>query len=65
MERRKNIFIIIMMIVFIIGAKYLKPYEDDIKEYGIWSMILIIILFCFVSALIENIIHKAFKYFKE
>jgi hypothetical protein len=65
MEKRKNIFITIMILVFIFGAKYIKPYEDDIKEYGVVGMVLIIICFYAFSVLIESLIHKIFMYLKK
>lgn len=64
MENRKNAFIIIAVIFFIFGAKYLQPYELEIKEYGFIGIALIIVTLSICSAVAEYCVHKIYLLFK-
>lgn len=65
MKNRVNVLIIIALIVFTLGAKYIQPYETDLKDYGFFGMALIIILLSGITILFEYLINKIYLMFKK
>ena len=64
MGNRTNIFVILAVIIFTFGAKYLQPFEADIKEYGFLGMAAVLFLFFFITMFFEYIIHKIYVLIK-
>jgi len=62
MQNRINVLIVVALVVFIVAAKLLTPYETTINEYGFWFVGIIILLLCGLTFSIEFLIFKA--YFK-
>ncbi|MCP4483033.1 MAG: hypothetical protein GY823_00480 [Flavobacteriaceae bacterium] len=60
MQNRINILIIVAIVVFIVAAKYLTPYEPTINEFGFWLVGIIILLLCGLTFSIEFLIYKIY-----
>ncbi|WP_441002843.1 hypothetical protein [Pseudocolwellia agarivorans] len=64
MKDRNFRFAIIAVIIFIFGAKFVMPFEDDLKQYGFIAIALIMLVFTGITYLIENVINKiCIRYF--
>ncbi|MGR6782826.1 hypothetical protein ACU5B6_26995 [Moritella viscosa] len=60
MKNRINILVIVAVIVFTVGAKYIQPFESDLKSYGFLGMAFIILLLSCITIFIEYILHKIY-----
>jgi len=64
MKNRINVLIVVAMVIFIVAAKYLTPYEPAINEFGFWLVGLIILMLCGLTFSIEFLIYKTYIKFK-
>jgi NADH:ubiquinone oxidoreductase subunit 3 (subunit A) len=64
MNNRINVLVILAVIIFTLGAKYIVPYESELKAYGFLGMALIIIFLSAIAIFFEYIFHKLYLKFK-
>ncbi len=65
MTNRINILVVIAVIVFTMIAKYIKPYESTINEYGFVAVGSIIIAACVLIFALELLINKLYLIYKK
>ena len=65
MTKRINVLVVIAVIIFTMVAKYIKPYESTINEYGFVAVGSIIIAACVLTFTLELLIYKLYLIYKK
>jgi uncharacterized BrkB/YihY/UPF0761 family membrane protein len=58
LNRRINILVIVAFVIFMLAAKLLIPHEEELKDYGAFGAVLIVLILSLISYLIESMINR-------
>ncbi|PHS60219.1 MAG: hypothetical protein COB03_00235 [Alteromonas sp.] len=65
LNRRVNILVVVAFVVFMLAAKLLMPFEEELKVYGAFGVVLIVLVLSLISYLIESLITRLIKVYRK